>query len=117
MAKRLFVYVHGDAVSKGKGLGIARIVSQTDFAMNSDEMEAFGNKLAMVCYGLQTNDWKEIQSLASGGLNIAVDIVEKYEKLKADLKEEVTIDELMVILASNKAEEKKDTEEWKKSGA
>lgn len=90
MPGRVSIYQHSDMTSKGKGACAVRIRTTTDFAANTDAVDAFGRRVAMMGYGVSGTTWAELSALVP-------DLETERVALERELRETVTVDGMMIL--------------------
>jgi len=83
-------YCHNDSTSKGKAGSLVRVLTDTDFSHNIPDFVNFSAKIAMIACGVQESSWKELLVLYPA-------LEDERQKLSTLLKEDVIVDEIMVM--------------------
>jgi translation elongation factor EF-Ts len=90
MAGRVEFYVHSDKSVPNKGGAMVMVTSKTDFAARTDEFIEFTKLAAKFAFAADATTWDDI---AVAFPNIEADRL----KLSKEIKEPVTIDQIVVM--------------------
>lgn len=86
---RIETYTHSDSVTENKKVAVVKVLAETDFAVKTDEFKSFCKKLAQLACGFNTNSLDI--------LLLETDLVSDIESISSNLKEDITIDSIIVI--------------------
>jgi translation elongation factor EF-Ts len=77
-----------------RGGAMVEILTETDFAANTQEVNDFGNWLAMMMYGFIKPCWDDILELDKS-MNLGAGM--RLEELKKEVKEEIKVGRCVIL--------------------
>lgn len=89
---RLAQYIHSDRHTPLKGIAVARITTETDFAARTEDTGQFARDVAKFGYAAQSTDWRDIVDAYPAMEQARVD-------LESRLRESVEIDQIVIVKA------------------
>jgi len=100
MNGRIEIYRHSDSATENKGAAIVRVLTETDFAAQTDGFKTFAHDCAKYAYGALL----DVDCAYLSGPSVWKQIVEKFphldeqrKLLERELKERITVTEVAIL--------------------
>jgi translation elongation factor EF-Ts len=84
-------YMHHDR----RGGAMVEILTETDFAANSEIVHNFGKWLAMIVYGFNFSSWEYLLHEEKKKMNLGAAV--KLDELRKEVKEEVKVGRFTIL--------------------
>jgi translation elongation factor EF-Ts len=83
-------YMHHDK----RGGAMVEVFTETDFAANSEIVNAFGKYVAMIAYGFNLQSWEYLLEQDS---KLKIGANQRLEDLKKEVKEDVRVGRISIL--------------------